>query len=245
MDPVSRVLGERERRQPTLVPYVAAAVVLHAAIAAGVIAAVKTDTARPAQLPVVSVRLIRPQAPAPRPSTHEPARRPARQEPEPPPPAPEPEAKASPAPAPPVAEPEQPASNDAMPAARSSVTPAPRPEPASSGPPGPSTRGLSVQEGSGPAGIPADFQFTYYIDRMLALIESNWYKPPLTAECRARVRFTIGTSGRVDAITLEESSGIPSFDRAALRALYATNPLPPLPPAYRKSTLTVHLTFSE
>lgn len=44
---------------------------------------------------------------------------------------------------------------------------------------------------------------------------------------------------------LEESSGQPTFDRAVLRALYAANPLPPLPPAYRKDSLTVHLSFTE
>jgi hypothetical protein len=38
---------------------------------------------------------------------------------------------------------------------------------------------------------------------------------------------------------------MPSFDRATLRALYAANPLPPLPPAYGKPSLTVHLSFAE
>ena len=64
-------------------------------------------------------------------------------------------------------------------------------------------------------------------------------------ETRALVRFTINRDGRVSRIELERSSGNSSFDRAALRALYAANPLPPLPPAYRKNSLTVHLTFSE
>jgi TonB family protein len=130
-----------------------------------------------------------------------------------------------------------------MPAARSSATPAPRAD-ATSGDDAASS-GLSVRSGGGTPGIPADFQFTYYVDRMLALIESRWYKPPVTGSPRARVRFTIHRSGHVDGIVLEESSGVPSFDRAALRALYGVNPLPPLPPAYGKTTLTVHLTFSE
>jgi outer membrane biosynthesis protein TonB len=38
---------------------------------------------------------------------------------------------------------------------------------------------------------------------------------------------------------------LPNFDRAALRALYAANPLPPLPPAYGRPSLTVHLSFAE
>jgi len=80
---------------------------------------------------------------------------------------------------------------------------------------------------------------------MLALIESNWYKPPVPHGTRAMVRFRITSAGRLEAIELEESSGVPSFDRSALRALYAANPLPPLPPAYGKPSVTVHLTFSE
>ena len=97
----------------------------------------------------------------------------------------------------------------------------------------------------GTPGIPADFHFTYYIERMLALIESRWYKPAAPAGTKALVRFTISREGRVSSIELESGSGNSSFDRAALRALYAANPLPPLPPAYAKQSLTVHLTFSE
>jgi protein TonB len=98
--------------------------------------------------------------------------------------------------------------------------------------------------GSAP-GIPADFHFTYYIERMLALIESRWYKPSAPPGARARVRFVILKSGKVEGIRLEGSSGVSSFDRAALRAMYAANPLPPLPPAYGKPSLTVHLSFAE
>jgi len=130
-----------------------------------------------------------------------------------------------------------------MPAARSSATPAPRAD-ATSGDDAASS-GLSVRSGGGTPGIPADFQFTYYVDRMLALIESRWFKPAVPEDTAAQVRFRIHRDGRVDNIELEGSSGSPSFDRAALRALFGANPLPPLPPAYGKSTLTVHLTFSE
>jgi TonB family protein len=79
----------------------------------------------------------------------------------------------------------------------------------------------------------------------LALIEARWYQPVAPIGTRALVRFTINRDGRLSRIELESSSGNSSFDRAALRALHATNPLPPLPPAYSKPSLTVHLTFSE
>ena len=80
---------------------------------------------------------------------------------------------------------------------------------------------------------------------MLALIESRWYKPVVPSGTRARVRYRILRDGRLEDIRLEESSGTPTFDRAALRALYAANPLPPLPPGYGKDSLTVHLSFAE
>ena len=126
------------------------------------------------------------------------------------------------------------------------TTPAPTPPPAPPAAAG-GGRGLSVGEtaGGGTPGIPTDFHFTYYVERMLALIESRWYKPAVPPGTRARVGFVILKSGRVEGIRLEESSGNSSFDRAALRALYAANPLPPLPPAYGKPSLTVHLSFSE
>jgi len=80
---------------------------------------------------------------------------------------------------------------------------------------------------------------------MLALIESRWYKPGAPSGTRAQVGFVILKGGRLESIRLEESSGIATFDRAALRALYDANPLPPLPPAYGKPSLTVHLSFAE
>jgi TonB family protein len=139
------------------------------------------------------------------------------------------------------------ASENAMPVIGAKNTPAPSPRPQSPAQSAAGTGGLSLG-GNGDAqeepGIPSDFQFTYYIDRMLALIESRWYKPPVPLGVGARARFTILRSGKLTGIALEETSGYPTFDRAILRALYAANPLPPLPPAYLKSSLTVHLRFA-
>lgn len=248
MDPVSQLLVDRERSQPRLLPWIIIAVLLHAGAAAATYLVGKRSASRPIQLPVVAVKLVRPQAPSRRPPSREPQRRSS-----PVPQATKPPATAVPKPAvvptaPPRPRPEEPkASDDAMRSADSAATPAPTPPP-SEEPQGGGGPGLSVGEsntGGGAPGIPSDFHFTYYVQRMLTLIESRWYKPAVTPGTSARVRFVILKDGRVEGIQLEESSGMPSFDRAALRAMYAANPLPPLPPAYGKPSLTVHLNFTE
>lgn len=251
MDPVSRTLAEIERHRPRLLPFMVLALVLHAGVVSAIflIGQIKPGP-RAAHLPTVSVRLIREPAPQRRPSVPAERSQPVAT------PMPEPTAipMATPVPQPtslpvrPVEDVQPQASEDAMPEIGVKNTPVPTqpPQSASQGA-GDSRGGLSLR-GSGEAGeepgIPSDFQFTYYIDRMLALIESRWYKPPVPLGTGARARFTILRSGQLKGIALEESSGYPTYDRAILRALYAANPLPPLPPAYLKSSLTVHLRFA-
>jgi len=243
VDPVSRILWERERSRPRLFPYTMIALVLHGGLAGTIFLMSRNASARHAQLPAVSVRLIKPEPPKPRRRRAEPAAQPTRapkkETPVPVPTEPEPVATAAPE----VEAPTQRTSEDAMAAPEQKATPLP------TQPPAPSSGGSGLSIGGGNdqqmRGIPSDFHFAYYVQRMLALIESRWYKPAAPVETRALVRFTINRDGRVSRIELEASSGNSSFDRAALRALYAANPLPPLPPAYSKPSLTVHLTFSE
>jgi len=230
------VRERREARAPRLLPWAAAALALHAAAVVGAFVAARFEPPAPTHLPSVTVRLVRLPRPGPRPAGPPPA------------PAQPPRPTAAPAPTPaPTAAPapreERPASPEAMPA----PTRVPRPTPRPAAPTGGGRGGLSLGGGDtgGPPAVPEDFRFAYYVQRMLTLIESRWYKPPVPRGTRARVRFTILRDGRVQGIALEESSGVPSFDRAALRALYASNPLPPLPPAYPKPSITVHLTFAE
>lgn len=255
MDPVSKLLAERERRRPKLAPWAVVAVLLHAGLASAMWIVSRDGSHPPAQLPAVAVRFVQPEpvrrqpepagggperqaTPVPRP-TAAPTPVPSA------PPEPEPEPEVEPETAPPADRP----SDDAMADLGTEATPRPTPEPEPAPAGGGGGSGLSLGGGGdaadAAAGVPSDFQFTYYLQRMLALIESRWYKPPVPPGTRARVRYTILSSGRLEAIQLEESSGVPAFDRAALRALYAANPLPPLPPAYRKPSVTVHLAFSE
>ncbi len=251
MDPVNRILVERERARPKLLPWIILAVLLHTGVAAATFLVGRRAASRRVQLPVVAVKLIRPQAPQRRapPSTRPPSRS------TPAPVATKAPATAVPKPtaaatAPPLVDEAPQASADAMRSEDSDVTPVPTPPPVEAGGGGGSAiggSGLSVgpSGGGGNTGIPADFHFTYYIERMLALIESRWYKPAVSPGTSARVGFVIMKNGRIEDIRLEESSGLATFDRAALRAMYAANPLPPLPPAYGKQSLTVHLNFTE
>lgn len=244
MDPVSEILTERERTRPRLFPYAMIAFLLHGGLAGTIFLMSRNAAARPAQLPAVSVRIVKPEPPRQRRRSTEPAARPTRApKKETPVPKPEPTVAKPVATAPPEIEPAtRPPSEDAMAAPERRATPRPTPVPAPSG-----GTGLSVGGGNNQQipGIPSDFHFAYYVERMLALIEARWYKPVVPTGTRALVRFTINREGRLSRIELESSSGNSSFDRAALRSLYATNPLPPLPPAYSKPSLTVHLTFSE
>jgi protein TonB len=242
VDPVSRILTERERSRPRLFPYTMIAFLLHGGLFGTIFLMSRNAAARHAQLPAVSVRLVQPEPPKPRRRSAEPAAQPTRapkkETPVPVPTEPEPVATAPPK----TDATTRRTSEDAMAAPEQKATPRPTQIPAPSG-----GSGLSVGGGGDQQmpGIPSDFRFAYYVQRMLALIESRWYKPAAPTGTRALVRFTINRDGRVSRIELESSSGNSSFDRAALRALYAANPLPPLPPAYSQPSLTVHLTFSE
>jgi protein TonB len=106
-----------------------------------------------------------------------------------------------------------------------------------------STGGIAL--GVGPAGDNESFPFSYYLNRVLALIESNWFRPPVPLDTRCRVRCVIDRSGNLLEAGLEQESGSAAFDRAALRAVYAAAPLPPLPQGFGGKTLTLHLEFGQ
>lgn len=97
--------------------------------------------------------------------------------------------------------------------------------------------------GQGNSGTDENFPYSYYLNRLLAMIENNWFKPDAQAGARCRLRCRIDRTGRLIEVGVEESSSIPAFDRAALRAVYAAAPFPPMPQGYSGSSLTLHLEF--
>lgn len=120
---------------------------------------------------------------------------------------------------------------EAVPAAPSEATP---------------SQGIAV--GSGTAQISGfeggDFPYTFYVDRMLSIIGSNWFRPDVTSIPGATIHFVIERDGRVRDVTITGSSGSSAFDRAARRAVIDASPLPPLPFQYTGSELGVYLKFN-
>lgn len=88
-----------------------------------------------------------------------------------------------------------------------------------------------------------DFNYSYYVERMLVTIGTNWFKPALTVPTSPVVRFRIQRDGTIAEADIERSSGLPFVDRAALRAVLASSPLPPLPAEFSGDHLGVHLIF--
>jgi TonB family protein len=97
--------------------------------------------------------------------------------------------------------------------------------------------------GSGTAGIDEPFPYAYYLNRLLGLIESNWFRPDVPAGTRCRLRCRIDRFGVLLEAGIEEPSPYPAFDRAALRSVYASAPFPSLPQGYSHAALTLHMEF--
>lgn len=169
-------------------------------------------------------------APAPRPTPPKPE--PAKPEPKS---EPRPETKAPVLPDP-KAKPEPARRPEPKPVA----TPPPAPEPEPQGSPRGTEAGLAL--GAAVAGLDnPNFTYGYYVDQMLALISTNWVRPPVGSGVEAVVYYRIQRDGRVTELRIVHSSGINSFDLAVLRAVQSSSPLPPLPRGFKDGSLGVNL----
>ena len=240
IDPVG---AELERRAAVVWPWrpaLLAALIIHVGAAGAVLLAGRAHR-RPLLLPSVQVRLgvVPPSALAPSPPAGAP-RSAAAARPAPARPAARPPAK----PARAVSPPRQGAAPKVVPTAPAE----PPSDVAGAGPAGAAPGsllaaggGLALQAGGAGGGEP--FPYDYYLQRLLAAIEANWYRPPAPDGSRCRVLCRIDRGGRLVESGIESPSGVAAFDRAALRAVYAAAPFPPLPQGFGGSTLTLHLDF--
>jgi protein TonB len=140
---------------------------------------------------------------------------------------PEPAAPAPPRPAPPVDTP--PPEN-------------PAPGEATAGPSGPPAEpGSSITAMQG-----GDSALAWYRSSVTGALYTHWRKPIVEGRSEAyevRVVFEILRDGSVRGLEIDRSSGIPSLDRSALRAVSDASPLPPLPRSWREPVLSAGFVF--
>jgi len=90
-------------------------------------------------------------------------------------------------------------------------------------------------------------RYGWYVTAIRNRISGNWLlgtvDPAIRSAPRVYVAFQILRDGRLVNIQLTTSSGVPSLDRSALRAVYDSSPMPPLPPDYTGSSVTVEFWF--
>src|SRR5262249_48087981 len=89
-------------------------------------------------------------------------------------------------------------------------------------------------------------KYSWYVTAMVRKISQNWLKglvdPSIPHPPRVFMTFDIARDGTISNIAVQQSSGIPTLDRSAQRALFATK-LDPLPKDYSGSTVNVTFYF--
>jgi TonB family protein len=86
------------------------------------------------------------------------------------------------------------------------------------------------------------FQFPWYLEEIYRKVSRNW-RPPSRTALKTTVHFRIARNGRLSDVEIENSSGNFLFDQAALRAIEASSPMPPLPAEYGGDWLGVFFDF--
>jgi protein TonB len=100
-----------------------------------------------------------------------------------------------------------------------------------------------VKNGSSITFDTEEFKYYGYMQRLKEKIESAWKYPPDAAARREYgdlyIQFTISKNGKIGAVEVFKTSGHPSLDTAAIKALRDADPYWPLPDAMGKDSLTI------
>ena len=98
------------------------------------------------------------------------------------------------------------------------------------------------QPGSGGVGM----QFQIYHAALRSRIKKNWFLPEgllKKSDISADILVRLSQNGRIEEIRFERQSGNETFDLEVVRTLKKSEPLPPLPEGYPRSSYEVVLTF--
>jgi protein TonB len=103
--------------------------------------------------------------------------------------------------------------------------------------------------GFGFTGGGGDFgsRFSWYVQAVQRKVSENWLKyeidPGIKAANRAYVTFDIARDGHPTNVQIEQTSGVPSLDISAMRAVQRIDTFGPLPPEYSGSKVSVEFWF--
>lgn len=109
----------------------------------------------------------------------------------------------------------------------------------------PSAAAGKKQESVAVASTTSEFQFPPYLLIVRDKVERNWSPPPGVKGATVKVMFKVLRTGRVGDAKLVESSGNFYFDQAAMRAILASSPFPPLPEGFFKEYETFSVDLME
>ena len=88
-------------------------------------------------------------------------------------------------------------------------------------------------------------QFGAYADLLVQQVGRHWNKPALTTggTRHTTVSFTLHRDGKVADVKITETSGIPSLDYSAQRAILEAAPFPPFPSGFNKTETGIDFIF--
>lgn len=110
---------------------------------------------------------------------------------------------------------------------------------------------FNTQAGTGAVSLSGggDFgnRYQWYVDNVRRVVSQNWLMyevdPHTTPNERVYLTFDINRNGQPSNVRIERSSGIPSLDSSAVRALQRIDTFGPLPPDYRGSSVGAEFYF--
>ena len=103
--------------------------------------------------------------------------------------------------------------------------------------------------GFGFTGGGGDFgtRFAYYVQGVQRTVSQNWLKyeidPRITSAQRVYITFDIAKDGHPANVQVEQSSGVPSLDISAVRAIQRIDSFGALPPEYPGGKVSVEFWF--
>ena len=103
--------------------------------------------------------------------------------------------------------------------------------------------GFGVTGGGGDFGT----KYSWYVHVIQQKVSENWLKyevdPRVSDARRVYVTFDIKRDGHPANVQVEQSSGVPSLDQSAVRALQRIDTFGPLPPDYAENKVSVEFWF--